>query len=116
MERLTVAGTTEVLVDHGLPTPLLPPRDDRQRAAIVTPVDVARRHARDNAPEPRAAARSPEPASQGATMRKICHARVMIAAAVCAASGMVLTGAPSAQAAVPRPVLPVGDGWGCGEH
>lgn len=36
MERLMVAGTTEVLVDHGLPAPLLPPRDDRQRVAIVT--------------------------------------------------------------------------------
>ncbi|MGH8950017.1 MAG: 3-dehydroquinate synthase [Acidimicrobiia bacterium] len=36
METLTVAGATELIVGRGLPDPILPPRPDRQRVAIVT--------------------------------------------------------------------------------
>ncbi|MEA1902759.1 MAG: 3-dehydroquinate synthase family protein [Actinomycetota bacterium] len=36
MERLKVAGVTEVLVEAGLPSRLLPDRSDRSRAAILT--------------------------------------------------------------------------------
>jgi 3-dehydroquinate synthase len=34
--RLTVAGATEVLVGRGLPDPLLPPRQGRERVAVLT--------------------------------------------------------------------------------
>jgi 3-dehydroquinate synthase len=54
MARLTVAVKTEVLIGTGLPEPLLPPRDDRRRAAILTQpgptdiaVEIARRLERD---------------------------------------------------------------------
>ena len=36
MERLTVAGVTEVIIGEGLPEPLLPLRSDRRRVAILT--------------------------------------------------------------------------------
>lgn len=36
MERLTIAGATEVVIDSGLPTPLLPVRPDRRRVAVLT--------------------------------------------------------------------------------
>ena len=36
MERVSVAGVTEVLIGHGLPSPLLPERADRGRVAILT--------------------------------------------------------------------------------
>ncbi len=36
MERIDVAGITEVIVDRGLPDPVLPERKGRQRAAILT--------------------------------------------------------------------------------
>lgn len=36
MEKLTIAGVTEMLIDDHLPTPLLPPRPDRRRSAILT--------------------------------------------------------------------------------
>ena len=36
MERLSIAGVTEVVVDQGLTPPLLPPRTERERAAVVT--------------------------------------------------------------------------------
>jgi len=36
MERLTIAGVTEVLIGQGLPDDLLPPRERRERAAILT--------------------------------------------------------------------------------
>ena len=44
MAGLIVAGKTEVVIGVGLPTPLLPPRDDRRRVSILTqpgPTDVA---------------------------------------------------------------------------
>ncbi len=43
---MTVAGRTEVLIISALPTPLLPPRADRRRAAVLTqpgPTDIALR-------------------------------------------------------------------------
>jgi 3-dehydroquinate synthase len=36
VEQLTVAGTTEVVVGRGLPESILPPRSDRERAAVLT--------------------------------------------------------------------------------
>jgi 3-dehydroquinate synthetase len=36
MERLTVAGATEVFLGEGLPSPFLPPRPARTRAAVLT--------------------------------------------------------------------------------
>jgi len=42
--HLTVAGKTEVVIGAGLPSSLLPPRDDRRRVAILTqpgPTDLA---------------------------------------------------------------------------
>ncbi len=36
MERLTVSGNTEVVVGKGLPTPLLPEREQRRRVVILT--------------------------------------------------------------------------------
>lgn len=36
MERLTVSGTTEVMIGEGLPTPLLPEREQRRRVVILT--------------------------------------------------------------------------------
>ncbi len=36
MEELKVAGVTRVVVGRGIPSPLLPPRSDRRRAAILT--------------------------------------------------------------------------------
>jgi pectate lyase len=46
-------------------------------------------------------------------MRTLCHARVIarVTLAAAVAAGIALTGVPSAQAAVPRPVLPANDGW-----
>lgn len=44
MTSLTVAGVTEVLIDHGLPDTLLPEREGRARVAILTqpgPTDLA---------------------------------------------------------------------------
>lgn len=43
MERLTVAGTTEVVIDRGLVPPLLPVRDDRRKAAVITQPAATRR-------------------------------------------------------------------------
>lgn len=54
MARLTIAGKTEVVIGTGLPASLLPKRDNRRRAAVLTQpgptdlaMDVSRRLERD---------------------------------------------------------------------